>query len=130
MDVQRTRDSVINVFEIGFDCALCTPYMSHRRTAPVVQKIFMQDVMSLKSAIGEYGNPFLETSSDFLVIATRDIVEKTCFRQCVSNQGPGMSTLRQFMHERLVKSTTHIPEVIKESNVLIKTPHKRPEDHI
>ena len=32
--------------------------------------------MSIKSAIGEYGNPFLETSSDILVLDTRDIVEK------------------------------------------------------
>ena len=37
----------------------------------------MQDVMSVKSAIGEYGNPFLETSSDILVLDTRDIVEKS-----------------------------------------------------
>ena len=42
-----------------------------------VQKIFMQDVMSVKSAIDEYGNPFLETSSDILVLDTRDIVEKS-----------------------------------------------------
>ena len=33
--------------------------------------------MSVKSAIGEYGNPFLETSSDILVLDTRDIVEKS-----------------------------------------------------
>ena len=32
---------------------------------------------SVKSAIGEYGNPFLETSSDILVLDTRDIVEKS-----------------------------------------------------
>ena len=32
--------------------------------------------MSVKSAIGEYGNPFLETSSDILVLDTRDIAEK------------------------------------------------------
>ena len=32
--------------------------------------------MSVKSAIGEYGNPFLETSSDILVLDTQDIVEK------------------------------------------------------
>ena len=31
--------------------------------------------MSVKSAIGEYGNHFLETSSDILVLDTRDIVE-------------------------------------------------------
>ena len=33
--------------------------------------------MSVKSAIGECGNPFLETSSDILVLDTRDIVEKS-----------------------------------------------------
>ena len=33
--------------------------------------------MAVKSAIGEYGNPFLETSSDILVLDTRDIVEKS-----------------------------------------------------
>ena len=33
--------------------------------------------MSVKSTIGEYGNPFLETSSDILVLDTRNIVEKS-----------------------------------------------------
>ena len=33
--------------------------------------------MSVNSAIGEYDNPFLETSSDILVLDTRDIVEKS-----------------------------------------------------
>ena len=33
--------------------------------------------MSVKSAIGEYGNPFLETRSDILVLDTRDIVQKS-----------------------------------------------------
>ena len=32
--------------------------------------------MSLKYAIGEYSIPFLEISSDCLVLDTRDIVEK------------------------------------------------------
>ncbi len=32
--------------------------------------------MSVKSAIGEYGNPFLETTSDILILDTWDIVEK------------------------------------------------------
>ena len=35
-----------------------------------------EDMMSLKSAIGEYGNPFLETSSDLLVLDTHEIAEK------------------------------------------------------
>ena len=59
---------VINDFERSVDCALCTPDMSHYEQEPGVQKIFLQYVMSLKSATGEYGNPFLETSSDLLVL--------------------------------------------------------------
>ncbi len=66
---------VIN--ERSVDCALCTPEMNHYEQRPVVQNIFLQDVMSSKSAIGEYDNTFLETSSDLLVLATRDIVEKS-----------------------------------------------------
>ena len=30
-----------------------------------MQKIFLEDVMSLKSAIGEYGNPFLKPVATF-----------------------------------------------------------------
>ena len=33
--------------------------------------------MSVKSASGEYNNPFLETSSDILVLDARDIIEKS-----------------------------------------------------
>ena len=35
-----------------------------------------ENMMSLKSETGEYGNQFLETSCDLLVLDTRDIVEK------------------------------------------------------
>ena len=33
--------------------------------------------MSVKSATGEYGNPFLEITCDILVLDTRDIVDKS-----------------------------------------------------
>ena len=48
---------------------------------PGVQKILLQDVTLLKSAIDEYGNPFLDTSTDILVIDTWDIVEKSVIVQ-------------------------------------------------
>ena len=34
-------------------------------------------MMSVKSAFGEDGNPFLETSSDILVLDTMDTVDKS-----------------------------------------------------
>ena len=48
---------VIIEFERCVDHALCR--------GPRVQTIFLEDVMSLKSAIGEYGNPFLKPVATF-----------------------------------------------------------------
>ena len=67
VDVQQTRYGMLSLLTLKDESiAHCTG----------VQKIFMYDVRSVKTAIGEYGNPFLETSSDILVLDTRDIVEK------------------------------------------------------
>ena len=44
-------------FERGVDGALCR--------GPGVQKIFLEDVMSLKFAISEYDNPFLKPVASF-----------------------------------------------------------------
>ena len=48
---------VIIEFEISVVRPLCR--------GPGVQKIFLEDVMSPKSAIGEYGNPFLKPVATF-----------------------------------------------------------------
>ena len=53
---------VINDFERSVDCALYTSGTRHNEQRPGVQKIFLQDVTSLKATIDEYSNPFLETS--------------------------------------------------------------------
>ena len=42
-----------------------------------MKQTFVKYVMSLYSAIGEYGNPLIEASSDLLFIDTRNIVEKS-----------------------------------------------------
>ena len=74
-----------------------------------VQKIFMLDVMSVKSAIGEYGNPFLETCSDILVLDTRDIGENLVFTMCIE------------WSPRDINSTTicmrTVPVVMKKNNI-------------
>ena len=68
---------VISDFERSVDSALCTSDMRHHEQRIGVQKIFLQDVASLKATIDEHSNPFLETSGDLLVLDTRDIVEKS-----------------------------------------------------
>ena len=49
-----------------------------------------------------------------------------CCRQCLSNRVHWMSTVRQFIWERLSESTNYILEVVKLNNIhLFNTPHKR-----
>ena len=64
---------------------------------------------SVKSAIGEHGNPLLETSSDILVLDTRDIVEKS-----------GVYNVYR-MESQDVNSTTicmrTVPEVMEKNNI-------------
>ena len=54
------------------------------------------------------GESISQTISDLLVLDTRDVVEKElCCRQCVSNRAHWMSTVRQFIWERLFESRAY-----------------------
>ena len=65
---------------------------------------------SVKSAIGEYGNPFLETSSDILVLDTRDIVvENLVFTMCIEWSPMDVNSTTICMH------TVHV--VMKKNNI-------------
>ena len=61
----------------------------------------------------------------FSFSTTRDIVEISYYRQCVSNRGPRLSTVRQYWRERLGERTKHIPEGMKKNTIhLFNAPHK------
>ena len=117
---------VINDFERSVDSALCTSDMRHHELRPGVQKIFLQDVTSLKVTIDEYSNPFLETSGDLLVLETRDIVEKSVIDNLYRIEALGCQQYDDVGSERLVERTIPIYDVMKKNNMhLFNTPHKR-----
>ena len=117
---------VINDFERAVDCALCTSDTRHHEQRPGVQKISLQDVMSLKATIDEYSNPFLETSGHLLVLDTRDIVEKSVIANLYRIEALGCQHYDNFVSERLVERTIPIYDVMKKNNIhLFNTPHKR-----
>ena len=66
-----------------------------------------------------------QTSSDLLVLDTRDVVEKYVVDNVYRIESIG-TTVRQSIWERLFESTNYILEVVKLSNIhLFNTPHKR-----
>ena len=108
------------------DSAVCTSDMRHHEQRPGVQKIFLQDVTSLKATIDEYINPFLQTSGDLLVLDTRDIVEKSVIDNLYRIETLGCQQYDHCVSERLVERTIPIYDVMKKNKIqLFNTPHKR-----
>ena len=107
---------VINDFERSVDCAFCTSDTRHHEQRPGVQRIFLQDVTSLKATIDEYSNPFLETSGDLLVLIDN----------LYRIEALGCQQYDNFVSERLVERTIPIYDVMKKNSIhLFNTPHKR-----
>ena len=76
--------------------------------------------MSVKSAIGEYGNQFLETSSDILVLGRRDIVEKSGVYSVYRMESQGCQQYYN-LSERFLESWRR---------TIYTTSTQVPEDHI
>ncbi len=53
--------------------------------------------MSLKATFDEYGNPFLESSGDLLVLDTRDIVDETVVDAVNKVQELGLEQYKTFV---------------------------------
>ena len=86
--------------------------MRHHEQCPRVQKSFLHDVKALKSAFDEYGNPFLESSSDLLVLDTKGITNEAVIDTVNKIEEMGLN-----MNEFLVDRTKPLDDVIKK-NVL------------
>ena len=90
-----------------------------------MQKIFLEDVMSLKSASDEYGNQFLKPVATFS-FSTHGTLYRYMLSTMYIESNPLDVNSTQFTWERLFESTKYILEVVKLDNIhLFNTPHKR-----
>ena len=71
--------SLINEFEASVNHTQTSVDICHHKEQPGVQKAFQQDEKSLKSSFNEFGNPFSESTSDLLVLDTRDVAKQLFF---------------------------------------------------
>ncbi len=116
----------INDFETSVNHSQVTTDTRHHEQRPGVQKAFLQDVMSLKATFDEYGNPFLESSGDLLVLDTRDIVDETVVDAVNKVQELGLEQYKTFVKERLVERTKPLHDSIKKNMLcLFRTPKRR-----
>jgi len=67
---------LVKEFEASFNHHQTPVDTLHHEERPSVQKAFLRDVKALEASFDEYGNPFLESSGDLLVLNTRDVADK------------------------------------------------------
>ena len=109
--------SLINDFEASIHHSKDTVDVHHHEQWPGVQKSFLHDVKALKSAFDEYGNPFLESSSDRLVLDTKDITSEAVVDMVNKIEEMYLKQYKDFVNKCLIDRTKLLDDVIKK-NVL------------
>ena len=90
-------------------------YCHHRHA----QKAFAQDVKSLSATIEEMGNPFCESSSDLLVLDSRNIADSAVADTVFLIEKLGLDQYKTYVNEWLVTQTVPISDPIKRNNLYL-----------
>lgn len=89
----------------------------HHEQTKHTQKAFARDVKALSDCIRELGNPFIEDSSDLLVLDTRDIIDPKVVGAVNEMEKLGSDQYNTFVSECLDKKTKAIKDPIKRNNL-------------
>ena len=82
-----------------------------------MQKAFSRDVKSLRAVIEEMENPFTESSSDLLVLDSRNIADAAVAETVSKMEKLERERYEAYVSERLVSRTTQISDPIKRNNL-------------
>ena len=73
----------------------------------------------MKDALGEYGNPFVESSGDLLVLDLKDVSNESCQNVVAQLESFGCQQHDTFVRERLVDRSRSLDDVIKRNKLCI-----------
>ena len=97
----------------------------HEHTA-AAQVTFASEVKALVHVIEDLGNPFMEDSSDLLVLDTRDIADPAIVTTMRGIEKMGQDQYDSYVTERLINRTTPVSDTIsKNCNALFSQPPTR-----
>ena len=94
---------LVNEFEASVISAQTFVDTRHHEERPGVQKAFLRYVKALKALFDEYGNPFLESSTDLLVLDTRNIADKAVVDTLYKIEELDLKQYNNFVKERLIE---------------------------
>jgi len=116
---------LVNEFEASIDRSQAPVDIRHHEERPGVQRAFLRDVSALKATFDEFGNPFSESSSDLLVLDTKDVVDKEVIDTLYKIKQLGFQQHNTFVKERLVERVKPLDDATsKNMFCLFSTPKK------
>ena len=122
----REMARLVNEFEASLNCSQESIDIRHHEERPGIQKAFLLDVKALKASFDEFGNPFLESTGDLLVLDTRDIANKAVVDTLYKIKALGLEQYNTFVKERLVERVKPLHDTISKNMLpLFSTPKKR-----
>ena len=104
---------IIEEFQASTDKVGKATDTRHHEESNPVQVSFAQDVQSLTDTIEQMDNPFTETTSDLIVLETRDIADPAVIESMRQIEKLGTDQYELYVQERLVEKTKNINEPIK-----------------
>ena len=89
----------------------------HHDQTESIQKSFDKDVRALVSVFEELGNPFLEETTDIVVLDTKDIASSSVTHSVQNVQKVGKEALESFVQERLIECKKPLIDVISRNKL-------------
>ena len=107
---------VIEEFTASGDSRKYTDARHHEKNKHT-QKRILRDIKSLISTTDDMGNPVWETSSDLLVLDTRDVADKSIADGIHTIENIGKKQYDAYVRERLIDQVRPISDPIKRENI-------------
>ena len=107
---------VIGEFEGSIQKKQDMDYLHHEQNKHA-QTAFARDMKSLSATVEEMGNPFSESSSDLLVLDSRNIADSAVADTVFQREKLGLDQYEMYVNERLVTQTVPISDPITKNKL-------------
>ena len=115
---------LIREFESTFEVRSSSSTLHHEQV-PFVQKNFAKDVKAMVTVLDEYGNPFLESSKDLIVLDSKEIMPDCVVQSVYKAKELGETQYNTYVEERLNKCTSPISDTIQRNKLPLFGTHEK-----
>ena len=113
--------------EATFDVRHSTADTRHHEQVPSVQANFGKHVKAMVVALEEFGNSFMESSKDLIVIDSKEIMPNCVVESIYEDQKNGEVQYKKYVEERLEKTTAAVSDTIERNlSINLKLQHAPP----